>query len=52
MSRWAFETRADLEAVLRLEFPADVADPWLAAHPEAVGLTYGYVLFAIRKPAG
>lgn len=52
MSRWAFETRADFEAVLRLEFPADVADPWLAAHPDAFGLTYGYVLFAIRKPAG
>jgi SAM-dependent methyltransferase len=51
MSRWAFETRADLEAVLRLEFPADVADPWLTAHPDALGLTYGYVLFAVRKPA-
>jgi SAM-dependent methyltransferase len=50
ISRWAFETHADLEAVLRLEFPADVADPWLTAHPDALGLTYGYVLFAMRKP--
>jgi SAM-dependent methyltransferase len=50
MSRWAFELRADIEAVLRLEFPTDVADRWLAAHPGALGLTYGYVLFAARKP--
>jgi SAM-dependent methyltransferase len=50
MSRWAFETRADVEAVLRLEFPADVANPWLSAHPAALGVTYGYVLFALRKP--
>jgi SAM-dependent methyltransferase len=50
MSRWAFAIRADFEAVLRLEFPADIADPWLAAHPDALGLTYGYVLFVLRKP--
>jgi SAM-dependent methyltransferase len=49
MSEWRFETRADLEAVLRLEFPADVADGWLAAHPDALGLSYGYVLFTVRK---
>src|SRR5262249_26206145 len=50
-SRWGFKTRADFEAVLRLEFPAGVANPWLADHPEALGLTYHYVLFAVRKPA-
>ncbi len=50
-SRWQFGNRADFEAVLRLEFPADVANPWLAAHSGALGLTYGYVLFATRKPA-
>ncbi len=49
MSRWPFETRADFEAVLHLEFPADIADRRLAAHPAALGLTYGYVLFAARK---
>src|SRR5215813_13102550 len=49
-SRWGFKTRADFEAVLRLEFPADVAGPWLADHPDALGLTYHYVLFAVRKP--
>jgi hypothetical protein len=51
MSRWAFATRADLEAVLRLEFPAEVGDRWLASHPGTLGLTYGYVLFAVRKPS-
>jgi SAM-dependent methyltransferase len=45
MSRWEFASRKDFEAVLRLEFPA-VADAWLAAHPDALGLSYGYVLFA------
>jgi len=38
-------SRADLAAVLRIEFPAMVADSWLARHPAATGLTYGYVLF-------
>ena len=45
MSRWRFERRGDLEAVLRMELPAEVADGWLEAHPGAVELTYGYVLF-------
>ena len=47
MSRWQFRTRADFEAVLHLEFP-DVAGRWLAEHPGATGLSYGYVLFTIR----
>ncbi|TXR55430.1 ammonia monooxygenase [Quadrisphaera setariae] len=47
MSEWLFTRRQDLEAVLRLEFPAEVAEPWLRAHPDALGLTYGYVLFAV-----
>ncbi len=44
-SEWRFETRADLEAVLRIEFPAAAADTWLARNPAATGLSYGYVLF-------
>jgi SAM-dependent methyltransferase len=44
-SQWRFDTRADLEAVLRIEFPDPVTDPWLASNPAATGLTYGYVLF-------
>lgn len=31
--RWVFERRADLEAVLRIEFPADLAAQFLAEHP-------------------
>ena len=50
-SSWRFTTRADFEAVLRMEFPRKVADPWLAAHPGALGLSYSYALFAIDKPA-
>ena len=49
MSEWRFDSRADFEAVLRLEFPAEVADPWLAAHPDALGLSYGYLLFTVRR---
>jgi SAM-dependent methyltransferase len=49
MSRWQFSSRNDFEAVLRLEFPADVADRWLADHPDAFGLSYGYVLFALCR---
>ena len=45
MSAWRFTRREDFEAVLRLEFPGEVADPWLRAHPQALGLSYGYVLF-------
>ncbi len=46
-SGWAFDRRADLEAVLRIEFPARVADAWLARHPAATSISYGYVLFAV-----
>jgi SAM-dependent methyltransferase len=50
MSRWSFSSREEFEAVLRLEFPSSVVSPWLAAHPRALGLSYGYVLFAITRP--
>jgi SAM-dependent methyltransferase len=46
-SQWQFPSRADLAAVLHIEFPARVADAWLARHPAATGLTYGYTLFEI-----
>jgi SAM-dependent methyltransferase len=51
-SRWRFTSRADFEAVLRMEFPLKVADPWLAAHPGALGVSYSYTLFSVDKPAG
>jgi SAM-dependent methyltransferase len=46
-SRLQFACRADLAAVLRIEFPARVADAWLARNPGATGLSYGYVLFRV-----
>jgi SAM-dependent methyltransferase len=49
MSRWEFCSRGDFEAVLRLEFPGGVADRWLASHPGALGLSYGYVLFGVSR---
>ena len=49
MSSWSFRHRADLAAVLHLEFPADVADSWLRTHPDAASLDYGYVLFTVRR---
>jgi ubiquinone/menaquinone biosynthesis C-methylase UbiE len=48
MSGWRFGSRTDFEDVLRLEFPAGVADTWLAAHPDVMSLTYGYVLFTTK----
>ena len=49
-SMWRFTSRADLEAVLRMEFPLKVADRWLAARPRALGLSYSYTLSAVDKP--
>lgn len=47
MSEWRFDHRADLESVLHLEFPDEIADAWLREHPRAIGLSYGYVIFAV-----
>lgn len=44
MSSWEFDSRADLEAVLRLEFPGDVASSWLQNHLDRTQLSYGYLL--------
>jgi SAM-dependent methyltransferase len=52
LSSWRFTSRADFEAVIRMEFPRCVASPWLAAHPAALGLSYGYTLHAVDKPRG
>lgn len=49
MSRWQFHSRSDLERVLNLEFPADVAGDWLLRHPERLGLSYGYLLHIWTK---
>ncbi len=52
MSEWRFRSRVDLEAVLHLEFPPEVADPWLETHSQALSLSYGYVLFAAGSTPG
>ncbi|GAB3565827.1 class I SAM-dependent methyltransferase [Spelaeicoccus albus] len=52
MSSWSFDSRADLAAVLRMEFPSEVAGDWLARHPDATGLSYGYLLHLLTAPAG
>ena len=51
-SSWRFASRAGFEAVLRMEFPLEVAGPWLAAHPRALGLSYSYTLSVAVKPDG
>ncbi|HEX5114524.1 MAG TPA: class I SAM-dependent methyltransferase [Pseudonocardiaceae bacterium] len=51
LAEWRFEHRADLEAVLRIEFSARVAERAIAA---TLGLTVpvGYRVHVRRKPAG
>lgn len=51
LAQWRFEHRADLEAVLRIEFSARVAERAIAA---TLGLTVpvGYRVHVRRKPAG
>jgi ubiquinone/menaquinone biosynthesis C-methylase UbiE len=44
-----FSSPEELAAVLRIELPADVANAWLAQHPAAASLTYGFVVRAVRK---
>jgi SAM-dependent methyltransferase len=48
-SQWRFASRADLAAVLHIEVPATVARGWLARHPTATSLSYGYVLYAVTR---
>lgn len=46
-SQLEFASRADLSAVLHIEFPAEVARGWLRRNRAATSLSYGYVLFAV-----
>ncbi|KUG60457.1 class I SAM-dependent methyltransferase [Nesterenkonia jeotgali] len=50
MSGWTFHRRTDLERVLHLEFPEELAQQWLSSHPERLGLSYGYLLHIWTKP--
>lgn len=47
-SELRFASRADLAAVLHIEFPARVAADWLRRNPAATGLSYSYVLFSVQ----
>jgi ubiquinone/menaquinone biosynthesis C-methylase UbiE len=42
---WAFDTRADFEAVVRIELPTAVAEEVLAEHPGATGVDYAVNLW-------
>jgi ubiquinone/menaquinone biosynthesis C-methylase UbiE len=45
LSSWFFDSRKDLEAVVRIEFPAEVAARILAAH-RGNSVSYGYRLYS------
>ncbi len=47
-SELRFASRAELAAVLHIEFPPEVAASWLRRHPDATGMSYGYVLFCLQ----
>ncbi|MGO8958885.1 MAG: class I SAM-dependent methyltransferase [Streptosporangiaceae bacterium] len=47
-SELRFASRHDLAAVLRIEFPAEVADDWLRRNSAATGLTHGFAVFSVR----
>jgi SAM-dependent methyltransferase len=49
LSSWHFDSRADLEAVLRNEFRDGAAEPWLRSHPERTSLSYGYAVFSLGR---
>jgi len=42
---WAASSPDELEAILRLEFPSDTVDRWIAAHPGRSALSYAFALF-------
>jgi SAM-dependent methyltransferase len=46
-SEWRFDSRADLEAVVRIEFPGDLAEQILREHP-GTRVDYHYCLYARR----
>jgi hypothetical protein len=42
---WTFDSRADFEAVVRIELPTVVAEEVLVEHPEATGVDYAVNLW-------
>jgi ubiquinone/menaquinone biosynthesis C-methylase UbiE len=51
-SSWRFDRPDQLTEVLRIELPREIADAWVAAHPVATEISYGYRLWLVVKPAG
>jgi hypothetical protein len=51
LAPWAGRTLVDLGCGSGYWLPgyADEADRWLASHPGALGLGYGYVLFCVSR---
>lgn len=49
MSSWKFSNPTDLRAVISMEFPPEIADPWLSKDTNRVRLSYGYVLHHVTK---
>lgn len=49
LSDWTFDSAEDLAKVLHIEFPAQLAEEWITQHPSATSLSYGYVVFELRK---
>jgi SAM-dependent methyltransferase len=49
MSAWRCADAAELETVLRIEFPAEMVDTWVRDHPDRAELSYGYVLFTRQE---
>jgi hypothetical protein len=47
MSSWRCRDATELESVLRIEFPPDVVDAWVADHPGRNEISYGYTLFTV-----
>ncbi|WP_235045861.1 ammonia monooxygenase [Paeniglutamicibacter gangotriensis] len=51
MSSWSFQSPGDLGRVLRMEFPPEAVEPWLQQNPGRTELSYGYVLYHLRRGA-
>lgn len=45
---WRCRSPQELEAILRIEFPADAVDRHLERHPDRSSIEYGFALFAWR----
>jgi SAM-dependent methyltransferase len=49
LSSWQFDSRTDLEAVLRNEFRDGAAESWLRSDPDRTSLSYSYAVFSLSR---